>query len=100
MERKWKNDGIINLGIFKPGQKKDFFFESFENLDIISIKPTCSGCTKVGKYKDNKIPVNYTAGSIPVHLKHVKEHIRTNAIIVTYANGDMETLSFVSKIVK
>lgn len=91
----WNNNNI-DLGVLKEHTIIKFSFRSPEELDIIKVEAGCSSCTKVGKYKDKELPVSFSTGSIPKHLKHLGEYeyIISKSITITYASGDTQKLMF------
>lgn len=91
--RNWKNY-TINIGNVVANTSRTIKFESEHPLDISSIQPGCSSCTKVVEYKDNVLTVKYDAPSFPVHLLG-KEAVIDKFIDVYYTDGIQERLKFI-----
>lgn len=90
---KWKNY-TVNIGNVVANTSKIIKFESNESLDISSIQPGCSSCTKVIEYKDNILTVKFDAPSFPVHLLG-KDSVIDKFIDVYYTDDTSERLRFV-----
>lgn len=88
---KWKNK-IINLGEVTEGEKQTIIFKALEPLDISTLTSSC-GCTTPVYNKDkNQIKVQFTPGSIPVHLKYLGQYSTIKTVAVWYKDGSHEIL--------
>lgn len=91
----WK-ETIVNIGTVKPNSRKLIVFESLKKLDITSIQPCCSSCTKVVSYKENLLTVSYKANEIPFHLRGITNNLVIDKCInIYYSNGEHELLKFI-----
>lgn len=88
----WINTNI-NLGYIEENKKYEIVFESFEDLDINSVKPSCGNCTKVKYYKNKILKIIFSSGEIPKHLKN-KEYYISKSITVFYKDKTTERLTF------
>ena len=89
----WKNY-TVNIGHIKQDTSKIITFESNKELDISTVQPSCSSCTKFIDYKDNILTIKYDAPMYPVHLNTI-EQVINKEIEVYYNDGTQDKLKFV-----
>ena len=93
----------IDLGVIKQNSVVRFKFNSLYPLDVVKFKPGCGGCTTLGKYENDTLPVVYKPGAIPKHIirrPEFKFQVVTKTIVVMYEDGKQEILYFTAKIIK
>lgn len=96
----WKNNHLI-LGEIKVGQKSIIIFQALQELPPIKNIAVSCGCTKPDYNKKTKeMVVSFKPKPIPHHLKEQGFYATTKTIIVTYNNGEEETLKFTAKIIQ
>lgn len=91
--KNWKNY-TINLGYVKQKTNTTIKFYSLLPLDISTVQPGCSSCTKFLDYKDNILSLKYTAPEFPKHLVK-SETIINKEVTVYYNDGTSDVLKFV-----
>lgn len=95
----WVATQIKRLDGIAVGTVLEFVYQATQPLRIAEIKPSC-GCTSA-KYneKTNQLKVLYKAESIPKHLKHQGWFYAAKHVVVKYATGDPDRLTFVVKVI-
>lgn len=91
----------IDMGTTNVGNRHNIVFIATSELpEIKSMKSSC-GCT-VPIYDDKNRTVNvvYTAKEFPKHLKNSDWYLASPTILVTFADGSVDILSFTFKIIR
>lgn len=99
----WK-ETMKNLGNIKEGTVVTFDFESTEPLEILETNVSCSNCTTILGYKDNKLTIKFDASVIPITVLSQPDFTGilpfVKNILVKYKDGTEEVLTFFGNKVK
>lgn len=91
----------IDLGVIKSGSNMIFSFETLGDIndDIVSVTPSCGGCTDIMGYDGKYMRVKFRSGLFPQHIMEGYYYVN-KSIYVSYKDGSSETLNYKAKIIK
>ena len=75
----------IDLGTIEEGSEIEVRFQYIDEdneIEILSITPTCTCCKARLDKKEKQIIVKYLPGTVPFHLEHKRGYNSTKKIII------------------
>ncbi len=94
----WEKTKII-LEPLVVGKKTEVIFIPLEELPPISSMKSSCGCS-MPRIIDNKVVVNYTPGSVPIHLQKTGFYRSSQKITITYKDNKQDILRFTAIVSK